>query len=445
MSPLARAEARLVQMVLVESVLVASLSAAVGALFTWWSAPFIVSKINPPDRPAHLLLSTDWRVLGFWSGAYFRRDAAVRIATRAALSTLEPVSVLKGGANPHARRRSMHWMIAAQVAFCFLVVFVAGLFVATFQRLSNEYTGFSSQRLLDSRYRHAAHHKLRCLGADGGEFARCSRGRKGRVGPVAAALRHIFQCLSSRSTAHPRQCSRLFSRCLARLAGRHEIPLIEGRDLRPEETSPGVAIVNETFAKTFFNGEDPVGKSFERSKGNVYRIVGLVHDARYRSIRGPIEPVVYVPFRSIGSDGALRPVSSATFIVRTTSSNPLALAPTLRRAVSQANSEFRVSNIRTQKEIIDSQTVRERLVAMLSLFFAGVALLLAGIGLYGVLNYSVLQRQREIGIRIAMGAQRAVIIRLVTADIFSMVVIGALAGVALGIHLSATSKPCSTR
>lgn len=165
----------------------------------------------------------------------------------------------------------------------------------------------------------------------------------------------------------------------------------------------------------------------------MYQIVGLVHDARYGSIRGPIEPVAYVPFRSIGKDGALQSVGSSTYMVRTASSNPLALASTLRRAVSQTNSEFRVSNIRTQQEIIDSQTVRERLLAMLSLFFAGVALLLAGIGLYGVLNYSVLQRQREIGIRIAMGAQRAAIVQLVTVQIFSMIVIGALAGVALGM------------
>ena len=212
-----------------------------------------------------------------------------------------------------------------------------------------------------------------------------------------------------------------------------KIPLIDGRDFRPEETSPGAAIVNETFAKTYFNGEDPVGKSFTRSGGHVYQIVGLTHDARYRSIRGPIESVAYVPFRSIGKDGALQSVGSSTFMVRTASSNPLALAPTLRQAVSQTNSEFRVSNIRTQKEIVESQTIRERLLAMLSLFFAGVALLLAGIGLYGVLNYSVLQRQREIGIRIAMGSQRAAIVRLVTVEIFSMILIGAVAGVALGI------------
>jgi ABC-type antimicrobial peptide transport system permease subunit len=101
--------------------------------------------------------------------------------------------------------------------------------------------------------------------------------------------------------------------------------------------------------------------------------------------------------------------------------------------VPRARPGFRVSNIRTQTELNQSTTVRERLLAMLALFFAGVALLLAGVGLYGVLDYSVLQRRREIGIRMAIGAQAGDIARRVTADVFGMVLAGALAGVAMGM------------
>ena len=119
--------------------------------------------------------------------------------------------------------------------------------------------------------------------------------------------------------------------------------------------------------------------------------------------------------------------------MRTASANPLALASILRREVPRARPEFRVSNIRTQAELVRAQTVRERLLAMLALFFAAVALLLAGIGLYGVLDYSVLQRRREIGIRMAIGAQAGDIARRVTADVFRMVLVGALAGLALGM------------
>ncbi len=123
----------------------------------------------------------------------------------------------------------------------------------------------------------------------------------------------------------------------------------------------------------------------------------------------------------------------ATLIVRTASANPLVLAPTLRRQVTRARSEFRVSDIRTQGELVLAETVRERLLAILAMFFAVVALLLAGIGLYGVLYYSVLQRRREISIRMAIGASSADIACRVTAEVFSMVLLGAIAGFALSV------------
>jgi ABC-type antimicrobial peptide transport system permease subunit len=156
----------------------------------------------------------------------------------------------------------------------------------------------------------------------------------------------------------------------------------------------------------------------------------------YSRMREPFLPTAYVPFQSVDERLAWAPMlprSRGTFIVRTYSPNPLTLAQTLRQEVPRAQPDFRVSNIRTQLEINESQTVRERLLAMLALFFAVVALLLAGVGLYGVLHYSVLQRRHEIGIRMAIGAQARDITRLVIADISSMVLAGALAGVALGM------------
>jgi putative ABC transport system permease protein len=119
--------------------------------------------------------------------------------------------------------------------------------------------------------------------------------------------------------------------------------------------------------------------------------------------------------------------------VRTAGSNPLALASVLRHEIPRIRSEFRVSNLHTQQELIDGKTIRERLLAMLALFFAAVALLLAAIGLYGVLNYSVVQRRREIGIRLAIGAPASGIARLVTIDVFTMVLTGAVIGLAVGM------------
>ena len=120
-------------------------------------------------------------------------------------------------------------------------------------------------------------------------------------------------------------------------------------------------------------------------------------------------------------------------LVRVSSPNPMEAPAMLRREISRARSEFRVSNIRTQQEINDTQTVRERLLAMLAVFFAGVALLLAGVGMYGVLDYSVVQRRREIGIRMAIGAPVGDIARRVSVGIFGSVLFGSAAGLAFGL------------
>jgi predicted lysophospholipase L1 biosynthesis ABC-type transport system permease subunit len=210
------------------------------------------------------------------------------------------------------------------------------------------------------------------------------------------------------------------------------IPLLEGRDLRPDEPFPSGALVNQAFAKRYFPHEPALGHWFKKAQGenNFARmqVVGIVGDARYRDMREPITPTAYVPFR-----GMHQTVSKATMMVRTSARNPLSLASPLRQAVARARPGFRVSNLETQQEIDDAQTVRERLLASLAVFFAIVALLLAAVGLYGVLNYSVLQRRREIAVRMAVGAQPGDIIRRVTAEALAMVVAGSLGGLALGL------------
>jgi ABC-type antimicrobial peptide transport system permease subunit len=121
-----------------------------------------------------------------------------------------------------------------------------------------------------------------------------------------------------------------------------------------------------------------------------------------------------------------------TFAIHTDAQNPLAPADSLRQFIAQRHNGLRVSNVTTQLDLFRDQTLRERLIAMLAGFFAAVALLLAGIGLYAVLNYSGLQRRREISIRMAIGSPRAGIVRIVTLDVFLMITLGGCAGVALG-------------
>jgi predicted lysophospholipase L1 biosynthesis ABC-type transport system permease subunit len=164
-----------------------------------------------------------------------------------------------------------------------------------------------------------------------------------------------------------------------------------------------------------------------------FEAVGLVGDVAYSNMRDPIYPQAYFPFSSVDAKRASLPIGGGTFLVRTSFANPLALAPLLRREVPGARPEFRISNIRTQTEINETHTIRERLLARLAFFFGAVALLLAGVGLYGVLDYSVLQRRREIGIRMAIGAPASDIVWRVTLEVFSMVLAGALVGAALGL------------
>lgn len=428
---------RLVQLVLIESTWIAMLALALGGLFAWWAAPFVVSRINPPDNPARLFLPADWRVFAFALVLTLGVTFLFGLLPAVRASAIKPVGALKGGEDPHSRRRLMHALIALQVAFCFLVLFNASLFVATFERLSHRPTGFSAEQLLTLDtvaerplpppfWDQIADHLRTVPGVE-----------KVAVASWPLLVGYGFRSYISISGIPPNGVFTNFLSVSPGWIDTMKIGLVDGRDFLASDTSLGVAIVNEAFAKAYFDGENPVGKSFDKGHSR-FRIVGLVRDARYSGMREPSLPIAYVPFQSVDERGAwawapMAPRSRGTFIVRTYSPNPLTLAQTLRQEVPRARREFRVSNIRTQLEINESQTVRERLLAMLAFFFAVVALLLAGVGLYGVLHYSVLQRRHEIGIRMAIGAQARDIARHVIADISLMVGLGALAGLALGM------------
>ncbi len=421
---------RLVQLVLMESALLAFLAAAMGGVFAWWSAPFVVSRINPPDNPARLDLPADWRVLGFAVALTIGVTFLFGLLPALRASAVKPASALKGGDDPHSRRRLMHALIAVQVAFCFLVLFVAGLFVTTFDRLANQSNGFSADRLLTLEtvarpaqpmvFWNQLADRLRAVpGVETVAMAGWPlMGGNAQNTFIAVNGGPPFESLSYLLSVSPGWLDTM------------KIPLLDGRDFRPSDTVSGVGGASGKGVQ----GENPVGKSFERAGSHrAFDIVGLVGNARYRNMREPMTATAYLPQRY----GAPKEEANRmTFLVRTVGANPLALASALRQEVPRERSEFRVSNIRTQLEINQSHMVRERLLSMLALFFAAVALLLAAIGLYGVLDYSVLQRRREIGIRIAIGARAGDIARRVTTGIFAMVLLGALAGLTLGIALS---------
>ncbi len=429
---------RLMQLVLIESALIAVAASLLGGLFAWWAAPFVVTMINPPSQPVRLLLPADWRVMGFASVLAAGVAGLFGMIPALRASAVKPMAILRGAGsseNPHFRHRMMQALTAAQMAFCVLVLFVTCLFLTTFRKLNSQQMGFSSKGVFALTVASTTPQPLAFWDQTAEHLRSLTR--------VESVARSNWALMAGNvwtdeiwigGQVRAEEASPYFLSVSPKWFETMKVPMIDGRDFRPGDVSPGSAIVNEAFARRYFNHENPVGRVFEtadRTTRNAFTIVGYVRDARYNDIREEMRASVYLPVRSANEGKGSE--SGSTLIVRVAGEdNGAALASMLRQEVTRARPEFRVSSLRSQEELVSSHLVRERLLAVLSMFFAIVALVLAGIGLFGVMQYAMLQRRREIGIRMALGARAGDVARRVTTEAFLALLAGAIAGLGAG-------------
>ena len=427
---------RLIRFVLVESALLAAIASALGGFFASWSAPLVVAMLRAPEEPVRLVLDSGWLDLAFAAALATFVALLFGLAPALRASRVKPISALRGGEDPHARRRLIHVLLAAQLAFCILVQFVAGLFVSTFQRLSNRPLGFSPDHLLvidaDAPKEEPAQFWMQAA-----DQFRATPG----VESVALAGWPLLE--GDRWTVLvrvPGHAVEIRSPYALEVSPSYfdtmRIGWIAGRDFRltdlpprldeSKRPLPGAGIVNEAFARTYFEGRNPVGRSIyvlqNKDTAVPMEIIGYVRDTVYADVREPMHAAIYVPIVQR---------HYFTFMVRTRG-GAQPVTPMLMRAAADT---FGLSphTVQPESNFLRGQMLRERLLATLSFFFAMVALVLAAVGLYGVLNYSVTWQRREIGIRIALGARPADVIRRTTGGLLAMAAVGLLAGLAGGI------------
>jgi predicted permease len=436
---------RLMRQLLTESVLLAVLGGLLGILFAVWIKDGLLAVSLWGGRGMSLVLhpQLDWRVLSFTlalsllTGIIFGLAPAWR-TTRVDLTP----SLKDSGRGSSAVHRSLlsRGLVVVQVALSLLLLVGAGLFVRTLLNLQRVDPGFNTQNHLLFEVQPALigykDEKLRQVYQQISERIEAVPG----VQAVTFSRLPLLSFSSSSSSVFLRDALSAPPDSEGRLKPtgqgyRHTvrdnflevmgIPLVYGRTFGAQDTatSPKVVVVNQTFANKYFPGENAIGKRFtyDTSKPDEIEIVGICKDAKYQSQRDDIPPTVYSSYRQE------RPLNNAVFEVRT-AGDPAALVASVRNVVREIEPNLPVQEVKTQVEQADETLRMERLFAKLLTLFALLAQQLAAIGLFGVLAYAVSQRTHEIGIRMALGANRGNVMKMIVRQGMTLAVLGVILG-----------------
>jgi predicted permease len=428
--------ARLIQQVLVESGLVAVAACVLGLVVAAVAAPTVVRMLAPAADPVQLDLRADWRVIAVAGLLTLLVTAVFGLAPAVRASGVAPIAALKPGGRGGTGIRVMRPFVAIQVAFGLIVLFVGNLLVLSFARVSSVDPGFATsdvllislepvQRLDAAQQRAALIQVLdRIRGVPGVQAASSAE-----YSPLGRAWTHYVRPPGGQPQ---REIEVTMTPVTDGFFETMRIPILAGRgfvsaDLRTGSTA---IVVNETFARTYFGRGPAAGRTLaarfaDSGDNHTQEIVGVAADTRH-DLRKPAAPTIYLPLRLRGT-GVLH--------VRI-AGDPLGAAARLREEIRAAAPALRVTSVTSQAAAVDQTLIRERLLALLSGFFAVIGVVLAAVGLYGVLSYSVLQRTREIGIRIALGARRDRVVWTIAADVAIAVLAGTAIGLAGALYLS---------